>query len=49
MKFYKKLIKFKWLLFRMAISLYINTIYTQFIPSSSRVDTAIWMHYMDAN
>ena len=21
----------------------------QFLPSSSRVDTAIWMHYMDAN
>ena len=22
---------------------------TQFLPSSGRVDTAIWMHYMDAN
>ena len=22
---------------------------TQFHPSSGRVDTAIWMHYMDAN
>ena len=22
---------------------------TQFLPSSDRVDTAIWMHYMDAN
>ena len=22
---------------------------TQFLPSSSRVDTAIWMHYMDAD
>ena len=22
---------------------------TQFLPSSSRVDTAVWMHYMDAN
>ena len=21
----------------------------QFLPSSGRVDTAIWMHYMDAN
>ena len=22
---------------------------TQFLPSSGRLDTAIWMHYMDAN
>ena len=22
---------------------------TQFLPSSGRVDTAIWMHYLDAN
>ena len=22
---------------------------TQFLPSSDRVDTAIWMHYMDSN
>ena len=22
---------------------------TQFFPSSNRIDTAIWMHYMDAN
>ena len=22
---------------------------TQFLPSSDRVDTATWMHYMDAN
>ena len=22
---------------------------TQFLPGSSRIDTAIWMHYMDAN
>ena len=22
---------------------------TQFLPSSGRVDTAVWMHYMDAN
>ena len=26
------------------------TIYkTQFLPSSGRVDTAIWMYYLDAN
>ena len=24
-------------------------IQTQFLPSSDRVDTAIWMHYMNAN
>ena len=22
---------------------------TQFLPSSGRVDTAVWMHYLDAN
>ena len=22
---------------------------TQFLPSSCRIDTAVWMHYMDAN
>ena len=22
---------------------------TQFLPSSGRIDTAVWMHYMDAN
>ena len=22
---------------------------TQFLPGSSRIDTAVWMHYMDAN
>ena len=22
---------------------------TQFLPGSSRIDTAIWMHYMDSN
>ena len=22
---------------------------TQFLPSSCRIDTAIWMHYLDAN
>ena len=22
---------------------------TQFLPGSSRIDTAIWMHYLDAN
>ena len=22
---------------------------TQFLPSSGRIDTAIWMHYLDAN
>ena len=26
-----------------------DCIETQFLPSSGRVDTAIWMHYMDAN
>ena len=22
---------------------------TQFLPGSGRIDTAIWMHYLDAN
>ena len=22
---------------------------TQFLPGSGRVDTAVWMHYLDAN
>ena len=26
-----------------------NEVFTQFLPSSGRVDTAVWMHYLDAN
>ena len=27
----------------------LNAYETQFLPGSGRVDTAVWMHYMDAN
>ena len=29
--------------------IYIGLISTQFLPSSGRIDTAVWMHYLDAN
>ena len=28
---------------------YIRTAETQFLPGSDHIDTAIWVHYMDAN
>ena len=27
----------------------LTEIETQFLPGSGRIDTAVWMHYLDAN
>ena len=31
------------------IQLFILSVETQFLPGSGHIDTAIWLHYMDAN